>query len=521
MSHTEESARNGHVQIHVSDDLMSASIDLFPPAEGGSGFTVPSVCSELELAGVTWGVDKEGLEKAILHCLEKEKVIRGFVAARGRKPKKSVPSYWHLKKRLIESHQTDLESMNVDYRERSPYILVKKGEPLAKLVPESDGQPGRNIAGDIIPAGNKDIVVFKPGEQTIEKEGVLYAASHGRFDIKDRVMSVNETLDIPGNVDYSTGHIAFPGDVIIHGSVSDGFQVASGKSIFVKQTMDASKVLSRGDLVVEGGIKGRQDAIVRVDGRVAAKFIENATVEAHGDIVVEKAVMHSDINTLNHIDLGEAGVIVGGNLWAGNGLRASRIGRPESPSAHIRIGSDFTVDRKLRSSHEQMDRLDAKLEKLKARPHLGEEQLKLVSQVEEVMAKLAKTREAMSGKLHSNRRAKVTVFGEVLEGTEIHICELSIRLSSKMEGVVFYYDEDGPRIATRNIVDSDKAPLSEAAESEAADTAADKEPSAEDSESAGSAAPETGSVDSDAGESKSTGSGDGDGGPLAGDGAAD
>ena len=220
-------------------------------------------------------------------------MMKGVRAAAGLKPVKSVPSYWHLKKRLIALPEANLEALSVDYRERSPFFMVKKGEPLAKRVPEEAGKPGRNIGGEILPVVEKDIVQFRPGDNILEKEGILYAACSGRFEIRERVMSVNETLDIPGNVDYSTGHIAFPGEVIIHGSVCDGFQVAAGKSIYVKQTMDATRVLARGDLVVEGGVIGRREAQVRVQGRIRAKFIENVSVETHGDITVEKSVMQS------------------------------------------------------------------------------------------------------------------------------------------------------------------------------------------------------------------------------------
>jgi uncharacterized protein (DUF342 family) len=264
-------------------------------------------------------------------------------------------------------------------------------------------------------------------------------------------MSVNETLEIAGNVDYSTGHIAFSGDVIIRGAVCDGFRVAAGKSIFVKQTMDATQVLSRGSLVVEGGIKGRGEGLVRVDGGIKAKFIENATVESHGAVQVEKAVMHCTLNTLDLVDLGEAGVLVGGTVCARGGLRVGHIGRPDSPAAVIRVGTDYTVERKMGSVRAQIDRLETKLDKLKARPTLNSEQEKLIYQVEEVLAKMNQSEKELHPRLHSNREALVTVFGKVSEGTDIHIAELSLRVSSPMESLTFYYESDGPRIATRDI----------------------------------------------------------------------
>ena len=457
MSQNVKEARNGYVKIHISKDLMTAKVDLFPPETGGTGFTIVSVVSDLEAEGVTWGVDMEGLEKSILRCLTDEVVIRGVVAATGQKAVKEVPSYWHLKKRLLSLPEADLRAPNVDYRNQSPYIMVKKGEALAKEIPEAPGEAGKNISGEVLIAGKKDVVSFRVGENLIEKENVLYASCHGRFEIREKVMSVNETLEIAGNVDYSTGHIAFPGDVIIHGAVCDGFRVAAGKSIFVKQTMDASQVLTRGDLVVEGGIKGRGEALVRVDGRVKAKFIENASVESHGDIMVEKAVMHSNLNSLEMIDLGEAGVLVGGESRAQGGFRVGHIGRPESPSAVIRAGSDYIAERKLENTRAQIDRLETKLDKLKSRQTLKSEQQKLIVQVEEVLERMKQTEKDLQTQIYPNQNARITVFGKVDEGTEIHICELSMRVGTALEAVTFFYDPDGPRIMTRDLTAKDKA----------------------------------------------------------------
>lgn len=461
MSQKVDEPRNASARIHLSDDLMTADVDLFPPQSGSTGFTIVSLTADLESAGVTWGIDKEGLEKSILKCLTDEVKILGVPAARGLKAVKAVPSYWHLKKRLIALPDADLKASNVDYKNRSPYIMVKKGEPLAKMVPEAPGTPGRNIAGDILPAGVKDVVSFRPGDNIIEKEQVLYAGCHGRFEIREKVMSVNETLEIAGNVDYSTGHIAFPGDVIIHGSVCDGFRVAAGKSIFVKQTMDATQVLSRGDLSVDGGIKGRGEGLVRVDGGVKAKFIENASVESHGPIQVEKAVMHSVLNTLNVVDLGDAGTLVGGELQAMGGLRVGHIGRPDSPAAIIRVGSDYTAGRKLSSTRAQIDRLEMKLDKLKSKQSISTEQQTLILQVDEVLDKLKLSEKELVGRQHPNQEALITVFGKVMEGTEIHIAELSHRVSTPIEAVTFFYDPEGLRITTREIRESEKIGFAE------------------------------------------------------------
>jgi len=455
MGNDGDGVRNGHLKIRISEDLMTAEVDFHPPGEGGEGLTMPKVLAELKAAGVNSGIDEKTLEARLLECLSTPTVVRGVVAARGTKVKKSVPAYWHLKKRLLGGTAADLKSPHVDHRDRSPYVLVKKGEPLAKRVPESPGEPGRTVTGELLPVSEKDIVLYRPGENILEKDGILYAASHGRFDVKDREMTINETLDIPGNVDYSTGHIAFPGDVIIHGSVCDGFRVAAGKSLFVKQTMDATQVLSRGDLVVEGGIKGRGEARVKAEGRVRAKFVENVTIESRGDVVVEKAVMHSRIFTLGRLILGDSGTLIGGEIWALGGMVVGSVGRPDSPAADIRIGSDFLMDRKLRHVRAHIERLEAKLDKLKARASGGADRETLIHQAEGALEKMRRTEGDIAGQQHPNEQARLVVAGSIDAGNEIHIGALSMRLSSPMEKVTFYYEDDGPRIGSRPIHETD------------------------------------------------------------------
>ena len=64
-------------------------------------------------------------------------------------------------------------------------------------------------------------------------------------------------LDIPGNVDFSTGSINFLGDINIKGDVLSGFTVRAMGNIHVDGVIEAgSAVEAGGDLVVVKGILG-------------------------------------------------------------------------------------------------------------------------------------------------------------------------------------------------------------------------------------------------------------------------
>ncbi len=58
--------------------------------------------------------------------------------------------------------------------------------------------------------------------------------------------------------------------------------------MYCKSNVDATDILCRKNLVVDKGIIGRKEAMVRVGGKITARFIENCHVESKSGIEVEK-----------------------------------------------------------------------------------------------------------------------------------------------------------------------------------------------------------------------------------------
>ena len=61
----------------------------------------------------------------------------------------------------------------------------------------------------------------------------LLASSSGHVEFSGRAFQVKPLLDIPANVDFSTGDINFLGDVCIHGDICSGFTVRAIGNITV------------------------------------------------------------------------------------------------------------------------------------------------------------------------------------------------------------------------------------------------------------------------------------------------
>ena len=62
---------------------------------------------------------------------------------------------------------------------------------------------------------------------------VKYADCEGVASFEENEIKVAKTLVIDGNVDFSVGNIIFPGDVIVYGSIINGFKVSAQGNVMV------------------------------------------------------------------------------------------------------------------------------------------------------------------------------------------------------------------------------------------------------------------------------------------------
>ena len=123
----------------------------------------------------------------------------------------------------------------------------------------------------------------------------LLAAVDGHVTIVDGKVTVNTVLEIPGNVDYSTGNIDYIGDVRIRGNITAGFTVKSGGDIEVIGVIEGATVIAKGNIVVKNGIAGGHKGLVSAGGSIFARFVENARLEVHGDVIISEAIIQSAV----------------------------------------------------------------------------------------------------------------------------------------------------------------------------------------------------------------------------------
>ncbi|MCK4515286.1 MAG: DUF342 domain-containing protein, partial [Spirochaetaceae bacterium] len=141
---------NGHASVTVSDDEMEAVADLFPPSDGMEPLRRGHVAELLHARRVIYGVLQSVIDETILKCNTEFEPVTGIVVARGSRPTDEVPEHLRIEENLLrnkggQGQESRNDEARIDFKSVSPFVLVKKGDVLARVVPTIAGQAGSTV----------------------------------------------------------------------------------------------------------------------------------------------------------------------------------------------------------------------------------------------------------------------------------------------------------------------------------------------------------------------------------------
>jgi uncharacterized protein (DUF342 family) len=444
---------DGTVEVAVSADSMSATATFFPPRGEGLPIDPAFVLELLRRLGVVSGILEEEIADSALRCNLDRRVLHEVVVARGSASVPEVPEHASLDPRFRRSGPHVADSVQrVDFREFATLFIVKAGETIATILPKQPGVPGKDVRGRETPFPRESPETCSPGRGVERRDDRLVASVDGRLAIESGRADIDEVLLVKGEVDFHTGHILFPGDVVIEGAVHDGFKVWSGGSIVCKSTVDAFDVNAKKDLTCAQGIIGRRRGQVRVGGELKAKYIQNCRVAARGDVKVAAAVVNCRIYSLGSLDLGDKGVLMGGEVFATHGLRCGRLGNEAFQSTSVHVGTDFTVQQRLDQASERLRLASGRAAQVEraAAAHPGPQATRAHSEMAKLIAELRAQIAKLLGELDTDDGAVVEVRGEVFPGVVIEICRVSIVVEAKLGPCKFRLDKVAGRIVVEH-----------------------------------------------------------------------
>ena len=420
--------------IFLSSDKLYAWMLVLPPVGPGAELSRDMVYRSLTNQGVSFGLDTALLDR-LSH--DRERYSGLFLAARGK------PAFDGRSGNIVEHFPRRSERMltadefgQVDYTSLNLISNVEQGQEICRLIRPTEGEPGRTVLDQEIPAKSGAAVPLPKGRNTeLSEDGeALVASIAGHVEFSGRCFQVKPVLDIDGDVDFSTGNIKFVGDVSIKGDVLSGFTVKAMGNIYVGGVVEAgSTVEAGGDLTVVKGIVSDGTTVIRASGCLFSKYIENTTVYVKQDLQTDCIVngrIYCDGEVLVRSGRGS---IMGGRVWAAKKVSASAIGARSEVRTSIALGGCPCASLERELLRQELKALDQELERLGEQPDnpakaslMGKVRMKqsvaghkLKQLEEDLAADLAEPKEKDSGRMEC---------GIAYAGTEISFGDETLRL---------------------------------------------------------------------------------------------
>lgn len=231
----------------------------------------------------------------------------------------------------------------VDYYTQNSILTVDVGQIIGVIKPPTDGVPGRSLLGDEVEPRRKKGSPLKVGsglKLVDDESGRVETTAAGRLERDGLTLRMCELLTIPRDVDFKSGNIDCVTDVHIGGMVKPNFSVRTTRSLTVKKDTESAELIVGKDLIVRGGIFGQESGrLIKAGGCVTAAICDAALLEAGGDVKIAKVIINSNVRAGGRLEI-ERGAIIGGEVYARNGVSVKDIGSEAGVPTRVAVGFD-------------------------------------------------------------------------------------------------------------------------------------------------------------------------------------
>ena len=347
---------NGKIEIILNKDNMQAEVNL-TAGWGEHQIALADILDELSNNNIHIGIDKQKITEQLkqLSILSPGEQVK-IIVAEGQHPIHGKNA--ELKRQVSLARERLLQPQikadgNVDMRNLGEINMVQVNDVLIEKIPADDGTKGFDLLGkELLPKSGKDTKLQAGPGTCIDPHNPLrlLATMTGQAVEVRGVLQIDDMLTIK-NVDVGTGHIEFKGSILITGNVDAEMIVKSSGDITVMGFVDSATLEAKGDIIVNKGILGRQltnknnnynhqlATKISAQGQIRAQFVQYSELTATGDITITKQLLHSVTHTKGKLTVNDGfnrrGDIVGGSVNANNGINVVSIGATSGTKTEI------------------------------------------------------------------------------------------------------------------------------------------------------------------------------------------
>lgn len=434
--------------LAVSQDKMMVVARFYPPSQGGGRMTAEEFKNDLALKKIVHGVNGDKINaffRKPIYCAD-------IIIAKGTPPRHGTDArIEYFFNTDVSARPTLNEDGSVDFFNLNTISHCKEGDVLAQLYPEDRGEYGYSVFGERIRPRDVKRLTLRYGHNINISEDlcVLTAATSGHVSLVEGKVFVSNVYEVE-NVDNSTGNITYDGSVLVNGNVCTNFSVKASGNIEVKGVVEGATLEAGGDVIITRGMNGMAKGVLKADGNVISKFIENSRISA-GGYVSTNSILHSEVSAGTEILVGgKKGFITGGRVSAASLIKVKTLGSPMGADTIVEVGTDPRVKVRIQQLQKEMTEfrkeqeqihpvMAAMKEKMVQGIKLRPEQLKTLQEmlqrdkfIAEQMEKDMEEFNTLQERLEENSNARVEVSGDVYSGTKICISDVSMVVKSSM-----------------------------------------------------------------------------------------
>jgi len=403
--------------------------------------------------GIVFGIQHHNIRAAADNPI----FFTDIVVAEGEVPKVGPDGEekFNFRTSITTSFKEDGQGL-VDYHELNLIENTEKGAVLYTWTDPQVGECGHDVYGKELPGILGQSIRKSSGLGTImdEENHQIIADMDGQVLYKEGKIIVLNVYEVAGDVDLSVGNIYFKGTVHIRGDVREGFRIMAEGDVLVDGSVEGSQVNARGKIVIKNGINGMGKGLLKADGDIVCRYIENCAIESKASVTAD-VIINSKITCSGNLNLsGRRANFISGESMVGGLVTAHNLGTENRGDVVLnfapRDGVDCTIEKSYRSAQREFEDVQRKVEfyvnmskKMQLNDKHQAEFKRLVAEYKDLESDVKQLQEQVEKerkKLESAYRDLVSVIGTMYAGVKIVVGHIGYRAANDVVYSHFWLD---------------------------------------------------------------------------------
>lgn len=331
-----------------------------------------------------------------------------------------------------------------DYYKTKVHIAVCAGDLVGRFHPPTASVRGQDVLGQALEATPGDSARETLGANvTLHEDGRVVAKVDGVLLFENGELAVDDTLNISGCVDFSTGNIEFDGPLHVHEGVRDRFAIKATGDVRVDGLIEAATISVGGSFTCRQGMSGRDRGQLLVKGDALVGYLDKVRAEIGGTLSVSREINNCRL-VIGGALQSESAVMIGGEVAVTGAVRLAVLGSQAGTPPTLILGTVPLLDAQLQKLAPLIAKLIKRvqqLEHLSAQRSLTAAEQEKVAAVNRELTNL--TRQLEAGKKRqtelkaaAERRSTVDVLIEkhVHRGVRLQVGDEAYMITGELRG---------------------------------------------------------------------------------------